>query len=262
MIAKIELDTRLKTGLEIIDNQHKVLLDLIKDFSNAIKVGVNKKILDTLLGVLRDYAFHHFQTEEDLFAAHESYKDHCLEHYKLIKQINTFILDFRNNREHSFSSVSTFLNNWLILHIEQHDLPSLTQKAVVVPLIVDVSVIDDFETFSEERRRHTRLSSNEVVDGEILANCYNATRLKSSTARLTNMSPGGLQLRATSGHEVSDLLIITCSIGKNFKMKEKVIVKSVQGKICGVEFIAPAEETVRFLTNLYGSIHLNRSKVS
>ena len=262
MRAKFELDMRLKTGLDIVDNQHKVLLDLIKDLSNAITVGVNRKILDTLLGVLRDYAFHHFQTEEDLFAEHESFKDHCLEHYKLIKQINTFILDFRNNREQSLSSVSSFLDNWLILHIDQHDLPSLSQKTVDMPLIVDGLVVDDFETFTEERRRHVRLSSKEVVKGEILVNCYNATRLKNNRARVTNMSLGGLQLGATSGHEVSDLLIISCSIGKNFKMKEKLIVKSVQGRTCGVEFIDPAVETVQFLTNLYGSVNLKRARIS
>jgi hemerythrin-like metal-binding protein len=259
-MAKSEFDAELKTGIDILDNQHKVMFDLIKDLSNAIQVGVDKKILDTLLGVLRDYAFHHFQTEEDLFAEHRSFEEHCLEHYKLIKQLNGFILDFRNNR--GLPSVSSFLEDWLIVHIKQRDLPTFKPQPESIPAMIDDLMIDDFDTFTEERRRSIRLSSDEVVDGEILANCYNATRLKSSRARITNLSPGGLKLEETSGNEVSDLLIVTCSIGKNFKMKEKVIVKSVQGKACGVEFIAPGEETVHFLTNLYGSVHLNRAKIS
>lgn len=262
MIAKSEFKTRFKTGFDIIDNQHRILFDLINDIAHATKAGVNHKVLDALLGIARDYAFHHFQAEEDMLTEHENYKDHCLEHYKLIKQLNTFILDFRNKREKGHSSVSPFLENWLILHIEQHDIPALTQKTTEIPLIFDGSVIDDFETFAEERRRHARIPSSEVVEGEIPAHCYNATQLKSSTVRIINMTPGGLLLGATSGHEVSDLLIIACSIGKNFKMKEKVLVKSVKGKSCGVEFIAPAEETVNFFTNLYGAVHLNRARIS
>jgi len=261
MITKNEFEIRLMTGIDVIDNQHKVLFDLIKDLTHALKVGVNRKVLDSLLGVVRDYAFNHFQVEEDLLAEHKNFKDHCLEHYKLIKQLNTFILDFRNDREPSFPSVSSFLDNWLILHIEQHDLPSLTQNSVNTPLIIDVSVIDDFETFSE-RRRYTRISSDEVVDGEIPVDCYNATRLKSSRVRIINMTPGGLLLETTSEHEISDLLIIACHIGKNFKMKEKVTVKSVQGKKCGVAFVAPAEETVSFFTKLYGAVHLNHARIS
>ena len=59
-------DSKLKVGSDIIDNQHKVLFDLIKDLNNAIRTEVSIRVVDVLLGVLRDYAFQHFQTEEEL----------------------------------------------------------------------------------------------------------------------------------------------------------------------------------------------------
>ena len=67
MNTNMHWNSKLKVGSDIIDNQHKVLFDLIKDLNNAIKTGVSIRILDSLLGVLQDYAFQHFQTEEEYF---------------------------------------------------------------------------------------------------------------------------------------------------------------------------------------------------
>jgi len=110
-------------GSDIIDNQHKVLFDLIKDLNNAIRTEVSIRVVDVLLGVLRDYAFQHFQTEEELLKNHVDNTLHCLEHYRLIKQLNTFIHDFRNNRTNGEPTPSSILEHWLVEHIEQFDKP-------------------------------------------------------------------------------------------------------------------------------------------
>jgi hemerythrin len=66
MNSKTLWDPKMKVGSDIIDNQHKVLFDLIKDLNNAIRAGANMRILDTLLGVLLNYAFQHFEIEASL----------------------------------------------------------------------------------------------------------------------------------------------------------------------------------------------------
>jgi hemerythrin len=66
MNSKTLWDPKMKVGSDIIDNQHKVLFDLIKDLNNAIRAGANMRILDTLLGVLHNYAFQHFEIEASL----------------------------------------------------------------------------------------------------------------------------------------------------------------------------------------------------
>lgn len=262
MNMKTRWDATLKVGSEVIDNQHKVLFDLIQDLDNAIKTGASLRILDVILSVLRDYAFQHFQTEEEFFVNNADYTQHCLAHYTLLKSLNAFILDFKNNRVKGEQTTADFLEEWLFDHIEVFDKPFLTHDTVNKALLHDAGAIDGFETEDEDRRLHKRIPHTEVVDGDIHAHCYNATKLKSGTANIVDMSPGGLMLGATGGHNIDDLLIISCSIGRNFKMKEKVQVKTVHDGRYGVQFVAPTKETIDFFTKLYGSVHLNRARIS
>ncbi len=261
MKENIRWDAQLKVGSEVIDNQHKVLFELIKDLNNAMHAGASVRIVDVLLGVLRDYAFQHFQTEEDYFANHADFTRHCLEHYALIKKLNVFILDFRNNRIQGVQKSSAFLDDWLFEHINRFDIPFFFHETVKVRLLHEHEPIDEFDADREKRRLHKRLPHNEVVDDDILAYVYNATKLKSGKAKIINMSPGGLMLSSASNHAIDDLLIVSCSIGKNFKMEEKVKVKAAHDQMYGVQFVAPAPETIEFFTKLYGAVHLNRSKI-
>jgi hemerythrin-like metal-binding protein len=258
MNERTRWDEDLNVGSDVIDNQHRVLFDLIQDLHNSIKVGVNKKVVDTLFGVLRDYAFQHFQTEEEYFIKHAEHTKHCLEHYALIKRLNVFILDFRNNRIKNNIATATFLEDWLFEHIKRFDKPFLSDRSVHLPVEAPAE-IDEFDV--EKRRLHKRIPHNEVVDGDISALVYNATKLRNSKAKIVNMSPGGLQLSSLGDHEIDDLLIVSCSIGKIFKMDEKVKVKAAQERICSVQFISPSPQTIDFFTKLYGSVHLNRAKL-
>lgn len=251
------LDSKLKVGSDIIDNQHQVLFDLIKDLNNAISTEVSIRVVDVLLGVLRDYAFQHFQTEEDLFQKHTDYTIHCLEHYSLIKKLNTFIHDFRNNRTKGEPTPSVFLEHWLFEHIEKFDKPFFAHETVSAPLSIESGAIDEFDANFKERRRHKRIPSNDVVDENIQAHCYNATKLKNGMADIVNLSTGGLLLRSHMTHEIDDLLIVNCRIGRTFKMKEKVKVITTHDQMYGVQFISPSPETIEFFTELYGAVHMN-----
>lgn len=262
MNAKTQWDPKLKVGSDVIDNQHKVLFDLIKDLNNAVRVGASVRILDTLLGVLLNYAFQHFETEEEFFQSHRDYTRHCLEHYTLIKQLNAFIVDFRNNRRDGDRTPSEFLEGWLHTHIEQFDKPFLAHDTVDLGLMKESDQIDEFEPDSKDRRHHKRIHHDAVIDGEIGVHCYNATQLRGGMATIVDMSLGGLMLNSEGHHQVKDLLILNCSIGSNFKMKEKVEVKTANDKKYGVEFISPAPETLDFFTKLYGSVHLSRARLS
>ena len=269
MYTNTRWESQLKVGSDILDNQHKVLFDLIKDLNNATRAGSNIKVLDTLLGVLRDYAFQHFQTEEEYFQNHSGYISHCLEHYALLKKLNQFILDFRNHRTNNDKTPSIFLEDWLFDHIESYDIPYLSHQSANGKFIDEPVEVDEFEPDDikdleldlETRRSYKRLSPDEVVEGDIYIDFYNATKLTSGKAKIVDMSPGGLMLGSTKGHDIDDLLIVSCSIGRIFKMKEKVVVKAIHDKRYGVKFLSPSEETTEFFTKLYGSVYLNRAKL-
>jgi hemerythrin len=250
--------SKLEVGASIIDNQHKVLLDLVKDLDNASRTGVSITVVDALLRVLRDYAFMHFQTEEEHLVKGADYTVHCLEHYALIKSLHTYIHDFRNNRTKG-EPPSVFLERWLFDHIEKFDKPAFAHESVIESLLNKTEPVDAFNPNVEERRQHKRIPRKVVVDENIQVHCYNATKLKSGKADIINMSTGGLMLSSARLHEIDDLLIINCRIGSNFKMKEKVKVQYACDQMYGVQFISPASETVVFFTELYGSLQLNKT---
>lgn len=258
MDANEKWNSKLIVGSGVVDNQHKVMFDLIKDLSRSIKAGANRQVLDTLLDVVRNYAFNHFEVEEEYFKNHPDSNRHCLEHYKLIKELNTFIVDFKNNRENVNREPSAFLDNWLTRHIEECDKPFLTHASAELSLKMESDTVDEFEPEFKDRRLYRRIRNKDVVDGDIRVHCYNASRLKNGTATITDMSTGGLLLNSKDKHEVDDLLVVSCSIGANFKMKEKVRVKRADKVIYGVEFVSPSSETLDFFTKLYGAVHLNR----
>jgi hypothetical protein len=122
--------------------------------------------------------------------------------------------------------------------------------------------VDEFDPESKDRRLHKRIHHHDVIDGDISISCYNASRLKSGEATIVDMSLGGLKLNSTGHHEIDNLLVISCSIGANFKMKEKVQVKTVNGNMYGVEFVFPSQETIDFITKLYGAVHLSHARLS
>ncbi len=251
--------SKLEVGSDIIDNQHKVLFDLIKDLNNAFRTGVSIRVVDVLLGVLRDYAFKHFQTEEEHLVKHADYTMHCLEHYALVKTLNTFIHEFRNNRPTGEPSPSVFLERWLFEHIEKFDKPCFAHESTIESLLSKSDPIDTFDPNFKERRQYKRIHRNDIVDENIQVHCYNATKLKSGMADIVNLSTGGFMLKSPRVHEVDDLLIVSCKIGRTFKMKEKVKVKTARDQMYGVQFISPNPETLVFFTELYGSVHMNKS---
>jgi hemerythrin len=257
----IHWDERLNVGSEVINNQHKVLFDLIKDLKYAIHTKVAKNLVDTIFSVLRDYTVAHFQREEEYLARHPHFSDHCLEHYRLLKILNSVIHDYRNNHTRDVENISDFLENWLREHIVDFDKQHLSKKNIEFVKLEEALEVDEFEMDGEARRKHTRIPHNDVVEGAIKAQIYNASRLRNGQGRIVDMSPGGLMLESPGSYRVDDLLLVSCGIGKNFKMEEKVKVRSVSGRRIGVQFVLPAEETVDFFTNLYGAVRLNRTRL-
>lgn len=261
MHKSIKWKPEFSIGIHTIDNQHKMLFDLISNLSNTSKITrEQKKINITILDVICNYTFNHFETEEDYFKDHPDSIQHCNEHYKLIKQLNKITIDFHNGRKDE-SELAQFLNNWLIDHILKTDQLFLKQTQEEQHGLMDDTVtLDEYGLGQTERRHYQRIQQNVVVSEKITAHCFNATTMKNHKATIINMSAGGLLLKVKSQQSINDLLIINCRVGRNFKMKEKVKVKSVNNQLHGVEFISPSQKTIDFFMELYGAVHLSLGK--
>jgi methyl-accepting chemotaxis protein len=119
----IEWGPRYKIGLNEIDDQHKVLVDLINEvYSNYGKSG-NKKQTAQVLDKLVDYTIYHFGNEEKYFKE-ISYSDtpnHVAQHEKFVEKIKNIAKDFKNGDTTISLDLVDFLKDWLINHILKTD---------------------------------------------------------------------------------------------------------------------------------------------
>lgn len=260
----IKWDDNLSVGSEALDNEHKILFDLAKDLETSIAVGAGSRTINTLFSVIIDYFHQHFEREESLLADKEGFMDHCIEHYKLIKHIHDYIVAFRNNRKVEVPP-GEFLEDWLYRHINEVDKPAFDASEEKLTTGIEVDCLSAFITEDEktsteydseqpDKRKHKRIRYEKLLDNKIIGNCYNTNTMKNSSVQVEDLAAGGLRVASKIPHEIGDLLIINCSVGKIFKMKEKAKVRNSFGDgSFGVEFVSPKPETVEFLTQLCGA---------
>jgi methyl-accepting chemotaxis protein/hemerythrin len=117
---------RFKTGISIIDSQHRILVGMINQVHEASleKDPAHKNlVLKIDLQHLIEYTIYHFETEEKLLkeinfpglAAHHE------EHEKLKKEVMDFVDQF-NRGEEIIESLLKFLKYWLQFHILKTDM--------------------------------------------------------------------------------------------------------------------------------------------
>ena len=252
-------DPRIKLGFDVIDDQHTLLLNQIKNLDNSMKAGVNMKVFDTLLGVLLTNVFRHFEFEEKYFKQHPDFARYCLENYRMIRKLYTFIVDIRSNRKDGESVPSSFLESWFLEHIELFRRQLIAKDTVKLSLMTEPDQDEKFRPEFKERRRHKRVHHKDIVNGEIRVQYYNASQQMNGSATLVDMSKSGLMLMISNSiNKIGDILIVACSIGANFKMKEKVRVRRADDKLYGVEFESPSAATIKFFTEICGAVHMRR----
>lgn len=124
----------LKTGIDIVDQQHRGLLDLTNE--TAAKLSADQDLsneeIRVLLGYLAEYAATHFATEEALMALGGIGEAHIIHHReshaRFLRQVEAMV---EESGGHTLAGqqVVDFLGNWLIYHIlgEDQQLSQLLQ---------------------------------------------------------------------------------------------------------------------------------------
>ena len=124
-MAKIEWDDSLSVGIDLINEQHKQLIERLNSISDAVDThqGIDK-ILSTLT-FLYDYTNVHFSTEEKYMRKFDypGRKLHMAQHVEFFDMIETMRKDFEEEGATRAlgESINTFLGNWLITHIKGID---------------------------------------------------------------------------------------------------------------------------------------------
>ena len=122
------------TNVSVADNEHKTIFDLANALNDAV-AGGNRASVGEKLDALIAFVAKHFQTEEDLFAAH-GYPDaaaHKAKHDELVKTCLDVQKKFHNGELEITGDTVIFVKDWLYEHIPNVDKrygPFLNEKGV------------------------------------------------------------------------------------------------------------------------------------
>ncbi|MEO9495305.1 MAG: hemerythrin family protein [Vibrio splendidus] len=109
-----------EVGIDIIDHQHKKLVELINRYGEEIKENEIKEIQKTL-NDLSNYSIYHFAEEESIMSRsgipEEHIEKHRCEHGNFISSIGSIVDSSSRLNESQLSQLFDFLVNWLATHI-------------------------------------------------------------------------------------------------------------------------------------------------
>jgi len=121
-MALIEWNNQYSVGLNLLDDQHKKLFQLLNTLHDAMKNGKGRDLLGKTLDELISYTVTHFRTEEELFDKHKYVGaiKHKAEHAELTKQAVDLKKRFDGGAVLTLE-VMNFLRDWLNTHIMGSD---------------------------------------------------------------------------------------------------------------------------------------------
>jgi len=128
--AFVEWDDRYSVGVQPIDQQHRFLIQKIRDLQEAMAAGTAREMLAPLINNLVTYTEYHFAYEAKLYAE-RGYADlerHLELHAAMVKQVTDMGNALKSNKLRAGAPVMAFLRHWLIDHILGEDMFAFGKK--------------------------------------------------------------------------------------------------------------------------------------
>jgi hemerythrin len=124
-MSKIEWDESLSVGVDLIDEQHKMLIQKLSDISDAFRHGLEQNKVIKTLDFMIDYTDFHFSAEEEVMAEHDypGLEEQKQQHKEFKVTLDNIVEDFKEEGTTTAiaESINVFLLNWLIKHIKGTD---------------------------------------------------------------------------------------------------------------------------------------------
>ena len=122
-MAEIEWGSDLETGVDLMDEQHRRMVEIYNELAAARMTGKGHKTMSRTLGALIEYTELHFRDEEGLMeeAGYPDLAQHRNEHRQLIAKVQRFQLKYDLDQERISGPVIKFLEFWLRGHIQGSD---------------------------------------------------------------------------------------------------------------------------------------------
>ncbi len=116
-------DSRLETGIDVIDSQHKALFEAVSDLAASFRSGQAAGHVKESLDFLAKYTIEHFQTEERFMRAmgYPDLDEHRMDHVRLVSKLQ--MLQVKHGNGYLVTAeVATFVAEWLTHHIHEEDM--------------------------------------------------------------------------------------------------------------------------------------------
>ena len=119
----IEWRDRLSVGNDVVDDDHKALIEIINEYEHALAIREDREVEEVFQRLLA-YAEEHFEREEALqkaihFPERRRHKD---EHMRLKWALRDIHDRFLAQEYASLGELKALLRDWLIRHILEEDL--------------------------------------------------------------------------------------------------------------------------------------------
>jgi diguanylate cyclase (GGDEF)-like protein/hemerythrin-like metal-binding protein/PAS domain S-box-containing protein len=132
-----------QTGISVIDEQHRKLVELLNKLASHLAYGVDKPELNSIFDELTDYAQYHFKTEEGVWKKYLPTDELSVEHALTHQTFVTEVLHLRGKQdalatEEVIEEIVIFLTHWLAFHILEADkhlskIVLAVQKGLTLP---------------------------------------------------------------------------------------------------------------------------------
>lgn len=113
------------TQVSEIDEQHRMLVQLINDAQGKLGANPDQKLLEGITRDLLSYAIYHFETEAELMQEYGYTEAASDEHNNQHRAFSNAVVQVRENLKIgkliSSEDLLAFLSNWLVDHIMRTD---------------------------------------------------------------------------------------------------------------------------------------------
>ncbi|MDR3044509.1 MAG: bacteriohemerythrin [Desulfovibrio sp.] len=119
----VEWSPSFSIGIKSIDEQHKILIDLINEVHDAMRQHKPAHVMLDVVGRLKEYTVKHFREEEDLFSRHgfPETHEHKEQHRAFEKKVAEFEANLKGGIPTVGMDVVRYLKDWLVKHIQGAD---------------------------------------------------------------------------------------------------------------------------------------------
>lgn len=125
---RIIFDESLKVGVDLIDEQHRQLIDRINNFLARVEVADTKSFsseLEQIFDFMADYASYHFNDEEKLMESHSCpiLEFQKMQHQFFLMEANKLKFDLKTKglTPELLTKSQKLLVDWIKSHITQMD---------------------------------------------------------------------------------------------------------------------------------------------